>query len=183
MTLIPAGTWRARGVSAELGYTKENNEQVGVALQFSPGQDPAVDGQTLTWYGSFSEKSELHTLKALRALGWSSDSLADLSGVDAAEVEVVVMHEPDLQGQLRARVRFINPIGSGGVAMRIKMSAEQAAEFAERMRGRVLALGAKAPQPRAAPPSQRAPAPARAPRPPANPANAVQAPEGDDLPF
>lgn len=181
MTLIPEGSWRARGVTAELGLTAAEKEQVGVALVFSPGQDPNVDNRGLTWYGSFSEKSELHTFKALRALGWTSDNLADLSGIDANEVEVVVEHEEDQYGEMRPRARFINPLGSGGVAMKTKMSAEQVTAFAERMRGRMLALGAKAPQPRAAPPP-RAPAapPKRAPQPPAA---GTPPPDDDQIPF
>jgi hypothetical protein len=175
MTLIPEGTWRARAVTAELGYTAADNEQVGVALVFSPDQDPDVDGRPTTWYGSFSEKSLKHTLKALRTCGWAGDNLADLSGIDANEVEVVVAHEDDLEGQPRARAKFINPIGAGGVAMRSKMSEDQARAFAERMRGPVLAS--------TAPPSA-APKPAPARQPKRQPAAAgTPAPDDDNVPF
>jgi hypothetical protein len=166
MNLIPEGTWLARGVMAELGFTSNEHEQVGVLVSFAPDQDVDVDGRQLTWYGQFTEKSEPHTLKALRTFGWAGADLADLSGIDANEVEAVVVHEEDLQGEPRARIRFINPLGQGGVAMKSKMTEEQAKAFAERMRGRVLAAAAKAAQPLAAP----------APAPKAQPAAATRAP-------
>lgn len=179
MNLIPEGTWTAHGVTAALGFTRDNNEQVGVELVFAPDQDADVDGRRLTWYGSFSEKAERFTLKTLRTLGWSSDDLSDLSGVDANPVEVVVVHEEDRQGEWRARIRFINPIGSGGVAMKTKMSEEQARAFAERMRGKVLALGKPAPAAAAAAakPAKPKPTPKRAAT------AAADAPDDDDVPF
>jgi len=185
MNLIPEGTWRARGVAAELGYTSQDHEQVGVLIQFSPDQDVDVDDRQLTWYGQFTEKSEPHTLKALRVCGWVGENLADLTSIDGGvEIEAVVVHEDDLQGQPRARVRFLNPIGAGGVAMKAKMSEEQAKAFAERMRGRVLASAAKTPapattKPAAAPPPRAATAARQAKRTPA----AAEAPEDDQIPF
>jgi hypothetical protein len=187
MNLIPEGTWRARGVSAALGYTSTDNEQIGVELQFLGDQDDDVDGRHTTWYASFSEKAEVHTLKALRVLGWSGDDLSDLSGIDANEVEAVVVHEEDLQGELRAKVRFINPVGAGGVAMKTKMSEDQAKAFAARMKGRVLALSKAAPPAAAAKPAAGGKPAAKPAAKPAGgkPKNAaaVQPPESDDVPF
>lgn len=151
MTLIPEGTWRGRGVTYKLGYTNQGGEQVGVEFQFSPDQHEEVDGYHLTWYGGFSEKAEPFTLKTLRTLGWTGDDLSDLTGIDQNECEAVVVHEEDLQGELRARIRFINPLGAGGVAMKNAMTEDQARAFAERMRGRVLAMNKAAPPPSAAP--------------------------------
>jgi hypothetical protein len=194
--MIPEGTWRARGVTAALGFTSNDSEQVGVDLVFSPDQDEEVDGRHITWYGYFTEKTEATTLKALRALGWASESLADLSGVDTNEVEVVVAYEQGLDGVERARVRWINAIGGGGLAMKSKMSEDQARAFAERMRGKVLATAKAAPPaqpPRAAAAPSGTPA-AAAPRQTkgasrkraggtAAAAGAGAAPEDDNIPF
>lgn len=145
MTLIPEGTWRGRATTFDWGWTSKDKEQIGIELVFSPNQDAAVDGKTLTWYGTFSEKAEPHTLKALRTLGWEGNDLSDLSGFDANEVDIVVIHEPDYNNAevTRAKVRFINPIRSGGVAMKNRMLPEQVEAFAERMKGRVLAMKQK----------------------------------------
>jgi len=159
--MIPAGNWRARGVTAALGYTKDDNDQIGVELVFSPDQDEDVDGQHITWYGYFTEKTEASTLKALRTLGWSTNDFCDLTGIDANEVQVVVVHEEGMDGVTRARVRWINPLGGTGLAMKAKMSDDQARAFAERMRGKVLASAKAVPQPSAAPASSPAATAAR----------------------
>ena len=185
--MIPEGRWRARGVNAVLGYTSNDHEQVGVELVFSSDQDEEVDGLHITWYGQFTEKSEDHTLKALRTLGWAGDNIADLTGIDRNEVELVVVHEEDLQGVLRARVRFINPVGGTGVAMKNKMSEDQARAFAERMRGKVLASAKAVPQPSAAPAgaakAAAAPAQRQARARKAAPAAAATPTEDDNIPF
>lgn len=185
MNLIPEGTWAIRGVSYALGYTSGDNEQVGVELEFQPDQHEDVDGRHITWYGQFSEKAEPFTLKTLRTLGWVGDDISDLSGiVDGPVCEAVIQHEADLQGETRARVRFINALGAGGVAMKSRMSTEQAAAFAERMRGKAMAMG------KAAPPSAATPKPA-APKPAARPASPparkrepqIAPPDDDNIPF
>jgi hypothetical protein len=192
MNLIPEGTWKCRGVSYALGYTSQDGEQVGVEIMLLPDQHEDVDGRHLTWYGQFSEKAEPFTLKALRTLGWQGDDIADLSGViDGPECEAVIGHEQDLQGEWRHRVRFIQAVGAGGVAMKSKMTEDQARAFAERMRGRVLAANRKAPAAppaasNAAPKPSSAPKPAAASKPPAKQrkaAAAEQPPESDDIPF
>lgn len=182
MNLIPEGTWRCRGVSYALGYTSQNGEQVGVEIQLLPDQHEDVDGRHITWYGQFSEKAEPFTLKTLRTLGWQGDDVSNLDSiVDGPECEAVIQHEQDLQGEWRARVRFINPLGAGGVAMRAKMTAEQAKAFAERMRGRVLAMN-KAPAATAPAPTPT-PTPASKPKSRAAQAAAVQPPDDDNIPF
>lgn len=141
MSLIPEGTWKCKGVSAALGYTSQDGEQVGVEIFLLPDQDDDVDGRHITWYGQFSEKATPYTLKTLRTLGWQGDDVSDLSGItDGPECEAVIAHEEGLDGETRARVRFINAPGAGGVAMKSKMSEDQAKAFAERMRGRVMAM-------------------------------------------
>lgn len=188
MNLIPEGTWACRGVSYALGYTSQDGEQVGVEIMLQPDQHEDVDGRHITWYGQFSEKAEPFTLKTLRTLGWEGDDISDLSGiVDGPVCEAVIAHEEDLQGEIRARVRFINALGAGGVAMKSKMSEEQAKAFAERMRGRVLAMKGKAPaaapKPNAKPAAPAKPAAKPKPKSKAEQAAAVQPPESDDIPF
>lgn len=191
MNLIPEGTWRCRGVTAALGYTNSDGEQVGVEIMLLPDQHEDVDGRHVTWYGQFTEKAEIYTLKTLRVLGWQGDDLSDLSGIDANECEAVVAHEQDLQAEWRHRIRFINPLGAGGVAMKNKMTAEQQKAFAERMRGKVLAIS------KAAPPAPKPAAPAAAAAAARQPkqqrraagasagpaAAAVQPPDDDNIPF
>jgi len=169
-------TYRARAVTAALGYTQAGKPQVAVEFVLLDGgylsQNEFAIGQHITWYGYFGEKSIEHTMKALRTCGWSTDSIDDLTGVDEQEVSLVLVEENDLQGYPRIKVRWINaPGGVGGVALKARMAPDEARSFADQMRGYAQASRATAP-PAAAPPRPAAPAVAApqarpAPRPPA----------------
>lgn len=184
MNLIPEGTWACRGVSYALGYTSQDGEQVGVEIELQPDQHEDVDGRHITWYGQFSEKAEPFTLKTLRTLGWQGDDLSNLDGiVDGPVCEAVIQHEEGLDGVLRHRVRFINAVGAGGVAMKSRMTEEQAKAFAERMRGRVLAMNKGT----ATPATKSANKPAAVPKPQKNVKSAAAteaaAADSDEIPF
>jgi hypothetical protein len=178
-------TYRARAVTAALGYTQAGKPQVAVEFVLLDGgylsQNEFAIGQHITWYGYFGEKSIEHTMKALRTCGWSTDSIDDLTGVDEQEVSLVLVEENDLQGYPRIKVRWINaPGGVGGVALKARMAPDEARSFADQMRGyaqasRATAPPAAAPARPAAPPARAAAAPpARpAPRPPARPPAAI----------
>lgn len=147
--MIEEQTVKARAVEAALGYTSQDNEQVAIDFVLLEGPN---ENAHITYYGSFSEKAVEHTLKALRTCGWEGDDLSDLSGIDANEVELVIAHEEDLEGQLRARIRWVNAPGSRGIAMKTRMDEGAAKAFAERMKGHVLAHkqrtnGAPTPEP------------------------------------
>lgn len=134
--MIPEGTYKSRGTEGALGYASTETEQIAVDLVFLEG-GPEVEGQHLTWYGFFTEKTTERTLESLRLLGWVGDDLSDLTGIDQNEVYVKVTHEEDQNGNLRARAAWIN--ASGGLAMKERMDEGAAKAFAQRMRGHVLA--------------------------------------------
>ena len=146
---LEIGTHRAKAVhgNAALGFTKNGKEQVAVLLRFIGGPN---DGQHVTWYGYFTEKTEERTLESLRYMGWTGDDISDLSTVgdsDAPEVDVVLEDEQDEDtGETRVRVRWINRIA--GLAMKERMNEAQAKMFAARIKGRVLAMNKKSGQPK-----------------------------------
>lgn len=151
--MIEEGTYRARAVEAALGYTSNDTEQVAIDFELL---DEELAGKHITWYGYFTDKTLETTLKSLRTCGWQSDDLSDLSGIDANEVFVVVAHEEDQEGNLRARVRWVNSSG-GGLALKTRMDEGAAKAFAERMRGHVLAQKSRPMgSPAAAPPAKPA---------------------------
>jgi hypothetical protein len=154
--MIPEGTWKARGCEAALGHTGGGKPQVGVDLIILEG--PGA-GSHITWYGYFTEASFDRTIESLQLCGWKGPDLADLRGIDANEVNVVIAHEPDNDGVIRCKANWINPLG--GVVMKDRMDAGAAASFAQSMKGRILALG-----------SGKRPTPATG-----------GAPAGDDIPF
>jgi hypothetical protein len=132
--MITEGTWKARATEGALGYTQGGSEQVGVSMQLLDGPD---EGKHITWYGYFTEKTVERTIESLRLMGWEGDSLADLTGIDRNDVFIVIEHEADQQGEIRAKVRWVN--GGGGVQMKDRLDEGAAVAFAERMKGAVLA--------------------------------------------
>lgn len=145
--LIPAGVYRARATDAQLGQTNSGSEQVAIAFQVLT---LGFENQRLAYYGQFGEKSLEITVKALRACGWQGLDLADLSGVSANEVNLVVEHET-YEGKTRARVKWVND-GQAGL-MKNVLDAGAAKSFAQRMRGAIANLEAGKPK---AAPAQRA---------------------------
>lgn len=169
--MIEEGTWKARACDGALGFTSKGTEQIAIDLQLLEGPNT---GNHITWYGYFSEATFERTIESLRLLGWKSDDLSDLRGIDANEVSIVIEHEPDLQGEYRARVKWIN--GLGGVALKDRMDVGAAKAFAARMKGQVLAQ--KTAAPRTVAPKPSAPPGAR---PAAAPITAQ--PTDDNIPF
>lgn len=132
--MIPRGTYKARAVEGALGKTGTGKEQVGVLLCITAGE---YEGTTITWYGYFTDKTIERTMEALRVLGWSTDDLSDLAGIDANEVSIVVDHEENDKGEVHARVKWIN--GGGSIAMKERLEAGAAKAFAARMKGAAIA--------------------------------------------
>lgn len=166
---LQAGTYRARGLSGALGFTKEHNPQVAVELQILDGDGA---GAIATWRGYFTAKSEARTLEALRILGWKTDDLSDLAGIGDNEVQVVIQEE-EFDGKIQLKVAWVNRLG--GVGLKEPMSPQEAKAFAASMRGKALAS-------RSATTTATAGKPA-APKPPAQrPVPAAGAPE-DEIPF
>lgn len=137
MTLKP-GTFKAKGMSAALGYTSSDKEQVAVELRIL---DEEFLGDTITWYGYFTDGTTERTLESLRLLGWAGDDLFDLSGIGSTEVRIVI-EEDEYEGKVRLKVRWVNAIGGLGLAK--PMNEAQSRAFAARMKGSVLAHNKKA---------------------------------------
>lgn len=130
--MISPGRYKARATDAQLGFTEGGKEQVAVAFEIVSDGDHC--GETITWYGYFTEKTTERTFESLRTCGWDSDDLSQLDGV-RGECEIVVEHEEDQNGKERARVKWVNRPGAGGVSLKNKMSDGQRLSFAERMKG------------------------------------------------
>ena len=151
MAILENGTYRAKAVEAKLGLSQNGNEQVGVRFALLDRE-----GESITWYGTFTEAATEIALRGLRAAGWKGDDLSDLSSLcngSAPEVELVVERET-YQDKTRAKVKFIN--SAGGLAMKQALGPEQAKAFAERMRAKVLVFNQAVGKPAEAKPKRNA---------------------------
>lgn len=179
--MIEEGVWKARACEGTLAYTSKGNDQIAVDFVLLEGPN---EGHHITWYGYFTDETWERTIESLRHMGWGGSDLSDLSGIESNEVRLVIEHEPDLQGEYRARVKWVNSLG--GIAVKDRMDNGQSKAFAAKMRGRILALGAKGPMPR--PAQQQRPTPASIGNATTNPPNPnalgpAEEVNSDDIPF
>lgn len=150
--MIEAGRYKARAIEWRLGVTGGGNEQIGVLFQLE-------DGQLMTWYGFFSEKTTERTLDSLETMGWDGVSITDPMGLDRNDVQLVVEHETNDEGKTFPRVRWVNRLG--GLTMKEELSGAALQNFKQRMQGTIIARrqskGAPAPRPqqRQVPPQGR----------------------------
>ena len=172
--ILPEGTYRAKGIEAQLGFTNGGKEQVAISFQLLT---PGFENERAAYYGTFGEKALEITIKALRACGWKGVDLSDLSGIDANEVNLVVEHE-EYNGTITAKVKWVND-GAGGLLKNVMGEAERVS-FAQRMRAQVATLGTAQPKAPAARPAAK---PVARPEPP--PLTDADAPRGgaNDIPF
>jgi hypothetical protein len=139
------GRFRAKALEGDYGTANTGTEQVAVLCELE-------GGTRLTWYGYLSEAAVDRTLEALQIMGVTD--LETLAGLGSQEFEAVV-DEEEYNGKTSTRIKFINRLGSGGVALKSRMSDAQKKGFASRFKGKFLALQQKsgaAPAPRASAP-------------------------------
>jgi hypothetical protein len=162
--MIAPGRYRARAADWDLGLAETGTEQVAVCFEIV--EEGEFLGQRVTWFGFFTEGTQERTIKALQTCGWSGDDLANLVGLNQSEVELVIEHE-QYQGQRRARVKWVNRVGAGGVVMKNLMNDANRKALAERMKGLVITMRKEigTEQHRAAPTGRTASPPTRTSQP------------------
>ena len=125
------GKYLMCATDAQLGMTEGGKEQVAVLLEVVEGE---FKGDSLTWYGYFTDKTTATTLKSLRALGWEGTDITKLDSVRGEAACTVT--EEEYEGKVSLRVRWV---GGGGLGLKNVMDDRQKAAFAKRMQGAILA--------------------------------------------
>lgn len=150
--MIAAGKYKARALSAEIGYAKTGSEMVLVNFQI------ADSTTVMPWYGTITESSAKRVMESLLFTGWDGVDFENWNGLGSKEVELVIEEEPDASGKLWPRVKWVNRLGGG--SLKQVMTQPQRAHFAAKMKGVVAEVlgSAGAPQRPASPPRQPAPA-------------------------
>jgi hypothetical protein len=126
--LIPTGTYRAKLIGYEMGFSGTGSEQIGVLFRLP---DEPHQGRELVWYGSFTEAAFPITHRALVAMGWRGTNVRTLKddlSVDGGALVYLVVEVEEFGGKERNRIIFVNRMG--GIPMRGKMSAPQRQAFA-----------------------------------------------------
>lgn len=145
---IPAGKYRARVKTADFGFTSNGSEQVQVIFDIL---DPDYDGETVPWWGYFSEKTAERTMQSLRYCGWKGDDVTNLEGISDNEVELEVEHNT-YNGKTNARVAWVNRPGSGGgITVKAPMPEDKRKAFAKKMKALAIKTAKEVPARPAAP--------------------------------
>jgi hypothetical protein len=135
---MQAGKYKARASAVAMGVASTGNEQIIISFSLDTGD-------SISWYGYFSERAWERTVESLRICGWTGEDLSDfdagqLAGLDTHDVELVVEQEVDMEGVPRARVRWINTLRGSGILVKQPLAGADLKGFAAKMKGKILAL-------------------------------------------
>jgi hypothetical protein len=103
--MITPGNYVLKAIDANLGESKDGNPYVCVNFEVTEGEHK---GETLPWFGHFTEKTKHQTARALKLLGFAGDDITKLDTV-RGQTSCYVEVEPGPDGSPRARVRFVGP--------------------------------------------------------------------------
>lgn len=112
--MLPPGTYRACAVSSAIGVSNTKlTPYVRVTLRVLEGPH---EGHEIDWTAYVTDKTQERVVKDLRTLGYQGTNPEELHNRDEesagqflpATVSIVVEHE-EWQGQVRERVKWINP--------------------------------------------------------------------------
>jgi hypothetical protein len=148
--MLAEGKYRARAVewSQVTAHEKTGNEEIRVLFEIADGD---AKGQTITWRGYFTEGTAERSIESLRFMGWASDDITDVQGLDTNEVQLVIKHEL-FEGKVQVKVAWVNRANNFYMGTPMDDGKKQA--FAARMKGLVLATKGAAgagPTPRSSP--------------------------------
>jgi len=143
------GTFEAEVLSHVLATSKEKGTpSIKVQVEI---QKNVVNGEPVTgsfyWDGWLTEKAFENTMKAVsEALGWNGGDLSELNGTGAfvGKIVQVVLEEEadDRTGKTHTKIKWLNPLGGGGVKA---LSGADAKAVADKLKGKVLAYRQKNP--------------------------------------
>lgn len=127
---ISAGTYRAKAIASGIGVSNiKTTSYVRVTFVILAG---AQEGQEIDWIAYVTDKTQERVAEDLRTLGYTGndpEELHDRNEQDVSQllpnVVSIVVEEEEWKGQVRTRVRWINPEKkeSGGTSLFSGMKA------------------------------------------------------------
>lgn len=135
--------YRARAKQWALGESSTGKEQASILFDITT---PEADIQSITAYLYFTDATWHRSVESLRHCGWEGADIAELSGLDANEVELVVEDET-YEGKTHARVKWINRIG--GLDVKAPLVGDKLRAFSATMQNRIHSMGAPTTKPKA----------------------------------
>ncbi len=136
--------YRGTAIGVSFGTAKSTgNPQIAITFEVL---DEGFGGETIAWFGHFTDKTAERTLESLRHAGWKGDELADLADLDEAAVRAALPDPVDLaceveagedeNGQVRdkLKVRWVNKAGGGRFEFKTKLEGGDLRAFSAQMK-------------------------------------------------
>lgn len=146
---LPMHKARYQGYATALSFGISSNNNNQVAVTFEIAHPDEHQGESITWIGHFTTKTEARTIESLQHAGWQGDDLSELDGLDEAGVRtalpelVELVCEPEQyapdhgQPEWTLRVRWVNKPGAGRFAFKEPLTGHDLKAFAAQMRNTV----------------------------------------------
>lgn len=135
--MIPVGKHLAVATSAELCKSKSGNDQI--AVQFK-----VESGETITWYGSFSDKAHHRTIETMALCGWDLKDWDTFTGIGSKGVQIDVRDEEYL-GKSSRKIKWVNAVNTAPVLNRL--AVDERISLRARMAGAVQSVAGGTPKP------------------------------------
>ncbi len=149
-------TYRARAVGAGFGISSKGNNQIAIPFEIVDHEQFA--GESVTWLGHFTEKTQPRTIESLQHLGFESDDidqLEDISRDDAARllpnVVEIVCEPEEYDGEWQLKVRWVNRAGAGRFVFKEPLKGAGLKALSAQVKGAM--RNARGPQPKPSKPS------------------------------
>jgi hypothetical protein len=133
--MIAEGKYKGRCTGGRLGKTKDGAPKL--TLDFELETDHGVI-ERLSRDNMLSGKSLDYTIQTLRTCGWEGYDLADLTGITANPVRVVVKHR-EWNGKTYAEIKSVFPLVAG-------LDGDEAAQIAADLRADIIAAAKRDPK-------------------------------------
>lgn len=130
--MITLGKHRARAVEWNIGVAGTGTMQVGILFELLD-----LPGETIDWFGFFTDASCNRTVRSMQSCGWVGNDLNDMSGMGDKEVQLVI-EEEEYDGKKRLKVKFVN--SPGGLRMSRVLSPDELRVFAAEMKPKIEAI-------------------------------------------
>jgi hypothetical protein len=125
---VKAGKYKAKKIGGDFGETKGGKPYAGVLFSL-------VDtGETITWYGYFTDAARPQAMQVLELLGVNRD-LKNIADAHDGEFNLVIVEEPNLDGVPVCKVRWVNPGSGDGLAMGQRLTEVKIARLADELKG------------------------------------------------
>jgi hypothetical protein len=129
--MISEGYYSAKPTAHKWGFTSTGTRQVAIQFQLLDGPNR---GESIIWYGFFTDDTWERTCESLRFCGWKGDDLSSLGELNQV-VSLTIQHQ-EYNGKMSARVAWVNSGESGAIRIKKEMTNDELSKFAAMMKAR-----------------------------------------------